>query len=67
MEWQVNAVHKYIGDEALFLREFEKEMAEAQSRRVPGGDWQGTSPKSCFWRVYQNLKVARESATAVKS
>lgn len=67
MDWQIEAVRKHIADDALFIQEFRNEMAAASARRVPGGDWGGTSPKACFWRVYNRLKdeVASKSTVGV--
>lgn len=56
VEWQINLFEKFIGNEELFINEFRLEMDAATARRVPGGDWVGTSPKACYLRVFERLK-----------
>lgn len=55
----VAAARKYCTEEQ-FLHDFQHEMDSATANRVPGGDWQGTSPKQCFWRVVKFFKEAKE-------
>jgi hypothetical protein len=66
VDWQIAAIRKYIG-EAVFLEEFKIEMASANLKRVPGGDWSGTSPKSVFWNVFRRLKDDASSFSTVEA
>ncbi len=61
-EWQIKAIRKYAGGDAKFIEEFRNEMELVAPRRVPGGNWEGTSPRQCFIRVYKRLRDSARAA-----
>lgn len=50
----IKAIRKMASDEE-FLREFEQEMESAKARRA-AREYEGTSPKACFWKVFRLFK-----------
>ena len=64
-EGVIKTIRKVATDEE-FLHLFEYEINLAEARRVPGGDWSGTSPKACFWKAYRLLRERKE-ATVLES
>jgi len=62
VEWKVEQFYKHIGDEELFIKEFQKEMDAATVSREHG-EWAGTKPKSVYMRVFNRLKESLAKAT----
>jgi len=50
-----------LASEEEFLRKLRELMAEAKAKRVPGGDWSGTSPKQVLWRTADFFKEHKET------